>query len=297
MYSKQQLGYIRNEQRNNFKILINKQNENKKILNTSDILSSKDYKVTKHSNSGDSGELLLANNKKDKNEKYIIKHEYYDCACNEYMYSKIGNEMNIKIAPVKFLKIEDKEKIFKSDFVCAIKYYENSNHTNYNKILEDREKIINWQDYFKFLGMESLFLESDGIEVIQSDNYIYRIDTTAAFSLSHMQIEYLAYDFIHNGINVRDFAERTIMKLANCNKEKILSFWNNSKMFFIKYYGAEYLKYYLEPFYKFADFDENKILEWTRTITYFYPDIIGKYFNIYLKNIKIFANEFITNLL
>lgn len=293
MYSKQQLGYINNQQRRSFKILKKQENENKETLYSEDVLSSRDYMLKEYPNSGDSGSLFLASNKKNKTDKYILKHQYYDCACNEYMYSKIGNEMNIKIASVKLVKIEDKERFFKSDFVCGIKYYEDAKAINYNQILDNKDSIINWQDYFKFYGIASLFLESDGVEVIQSGNFIYRIDTTDAFSLSHMFIEYLAYDFVKDGINIRDFAKKNIMDLADCKKDTIFSSWNISKKIFEENYNKEYLKYYLEPFHMFAKFDENKIYEWSKNITYFYPDIVGEYFNLYLKNIKLFAGEFI----
>ena len=104
-----------------------------------------DFTFEKFSNSGDSGDLYLATNKYDCNDKYIIKHEYYDCACNEFMYSKIGNKMGIKIALVKLFVVNDKEKKFKSDFVCGIKYFEDCNHVHFDDIVKNKDNINNWK--------------------------------------------------------------------------------------------------------------------------------------------------------
>jgi hypothetical protein len=172
MYSEQQMGVIRNNERNNFKILKQKENSNRCISISEDILNTKDFVFEKYPHSGDSGQLLLARNKLDKQNKYIIKHEYYDCACNEYIYSKIGNQMGISIAPVKMFLITDKFKIFKSDFVCGVQYFEDCIHVGYKDIIENKNDIKNWRDYFKYYGLESLFFESDGIEVIKNNEFI-----------------------------------------------------------------------------------------------------------------------------
>jgi len=124
MYSKYAKSQIRNYERSSFRELKEKENKDRIIPISEDILYTSDFTLEKFSSSGDSGELFLATNKKNHDERYIIKHEYYDCACNEYMYSKIGNKMGIKIAPVKLFVVNDKEKKFKSDFVCGIKYLE-----------------------------------------------------------------------------------------------------------------------------------------------------------------------------
>lgn len=125
MYSKKEENQIRKFERESFRKLKEQENKNKKFPVHEDILYISDFTLEKFSNFGDSGDLYLATNKHNPDEKYILKHEYYDCACNEYMYSKIGNKMGIKIAQVKLFILNDKEKKFKSDFVCGIKYFEN----------------------------------------------------------------------------------------------------------------------------------------------------------------------------
>lgn len=286
MYSAQLLRIIRNKEREQFQKIKKIENINKNLNLLEDILDTKDFTFKKFNNSGDSGSLLIATAKNNKDERYIIKHEYYDCACNEYMYSKIGNEMGINISPVKLFLVTDKKKLFKSDFVCGIRYYENGKSVGYKYIEENKEDIYNWKDYFKFLGMEDLFFEGDGIEVIKENNLIYRIDTTDAFSLSHMFISYLGYEGKFKDIDIKSFAENNIIKLANIDEKNVISNWNITKSTFIKYYNIDYLQYYLEPFQSFLEIDYNKIEKWCDNICYFYPNIIGEYYKIYFKNIK-----------
>lgn len=288
MYSAQQKGMIKNIERNNFRELKKRENLNKNfnILSNKDILDTKNFTFQKFNHLGDSGNLQIATNKKNKEERYIVKHDYYDCACNEYMYSKIGNEMGIAIAPVKLFLITDKEKNFKSDFVCGVKYYNEGKTIGYKEIISNKNDISNWKDYFRFLGMESLFSESDGIEVIKEGNFIYRIDTTAAFSISHIYISYLAYDFEYQGATVREFVNKMIQKLANFNIENVIDSWKIEMDIFKRNYEMKYFEYYLEPFKLFLEIDEKKIEEWSKNVTYFYPDIIGEYYKTYFKNLK-----------
>lgn len=293
MYSVQQLGMIRNKEREQIRKIKEVENANKNIELLVDILNTKDFTFKKYYSGGDSGSLLLATNKKDKTEKYIVKHEYFDCACNEYIYSKIGNEMGIGIAPVKLFKITDKKKLFKSDFVCGIKYYEESERVGYKYIKEHKNEIENWKDYFKFKGMENLFLESDGIEVIKKDKFIYRIDTTSSFSLSHMYIEYLGYEGKFEEIDIGKFVIRNIMKLANFDENNMLKNWEISLKIFKEDANSQELQYYLEPFYKFLDVEDNKIQKWCDTICYFYPDVIGEFYKTYFKNTKKCIRKFI----
>lgn len=207
MYSKKEQNQIRNFERDNFSKLKQEENKNRNIPISDDILYISNFKLEKFTHYGDSGALYLATNKHNYNEKYILKHEYYDCACNEYMYSKIGNKMGIKIAPVKLFIIDDKKNRFKSDFVCGIKYLENCEHINFSYIEKNKSKIRNWQDFFRFYCLESLFEEDDGSEIVKYKDEIYRIDTTDAFTISNFSIYPLAYDY-NNGINIREFAKK-----------------------------------------------------------------------------------------
>ena len=283
---------IKKFQREEFKKLKKEENKNREIPTSNDILYISDFEIEKYSNLGDSGELLLATSKHNKEEKYIIKHEYYECACNEYMYSKFGNKMDIKIAPVKLFIIDDKVDKFKSDFVCGIKYFENSKHVIF-KDVENNKSINNWKDYIKMIALEALFDEDDGIEVLKYKDSIYRIDTQAAFRISEFAIYPLAYDYNKNGINLKEFAEKNIMRNSQRRSKYNLDMWHSRLESIKNHFGLKYLPYFFETFESIEKITDKDLEEWTNTLTYLYPNIIGEYFKNYIINLKTDAKEFL----
>ena len=296
MYSKKEINEIMNFERNSFRELKEIERKNKSIPISDDILYISNFTLKKFSDSGDSGNLYLATNKYNNNEKYILKHEYYDCACNEYMYSKIGNKMGINLPPVKLFVLDNKENKFKSDFVCGIKYLENCQHVSFNYIEKNKDSINNWQDYFKMLCLETLFDESDGIEVVKYNNLIYRLDTTAAFTISNIDIHSLAYDYNNNGINIREFANKSILNSAKRNTDSRINRWESNINFFLKKFDNKYLNYYLETYQLLENISDKDIEDWTNILTFFYSNIIGEYFKIYFSNLKLDVKVFLAKI-
>ena len=142
---------IRETERENFRILKEKENLKREFPNSDDFLLTSNFIFKEYKNCGDSGDLLLAINKNNSDEQYIIKHAYYDCACNEYMYSKIGNKMGIKIVPVKLFYVNSNKELFKSDFVCGIEYLKKAQIISYKDLENNKKSIINFNDYYRFL--------------------------------------------------------------------------------------------------------------------------------------------------
>lgn len=294
MNSNKEAAYIRNIERKSFQEWKLEENKNRSIPISPDILYISDFTLEKYANGGDSGDLYLAVNKHNPLEKYVLKHEYYDCACNEYMYSKIGNKMGIKVAPVKLFILDNKKKAFKSDFVCGIKYFEDCEHVNFDYIKKHKNDIDNWMDYFRMRSLESLFGEGDGIEVVKYHQELYRIDTTDAFNLSEYFIHLLAYNFSdENGKNIRKMTQREILLNAFGATTSRMDMWMIGLKSFLNLYGEEYLPYYLETFRLLWKVSEEDMEEWTYILTWFYPNVIGEYFKIYLINLKLDAEEFL----
>lgn len=296
MYSKNEENQIREYERNSFRQLKEQENKNRIIPISDDILYISDFTLERFANFGDSGDLYLATNKHNHNEKYILKHEYYDSACNEYMYSKIGNKMGIKIAPVKLFVLDDKEKKFKSDFVCGIKYLENCEHVNFNYIEKNKNNIDNWKDYFRMFCLELLFEEEDGIEVVKYNNEIYRLDTTAAFTISDFFIHPLAYDYNNNGINIKEFANKNILQMAKRNTDLRISRWESDMDHFLEKFGDKYFNYYLETYKLLEKVTDKDIEYWTNILTFFYPNVIGDYFKNYFNNLKLDVERFLVKM-
>lgn len=292
MYLKKEKNQISSFERDSFRKLKEQENKNRNILVSEDILYISDFTLEKFSNSGDSGDLYLATSKYSNSEKYILKHEYYDCACNEYMYSKIGNKMGVKVASVKLFILDNKQDKFKSDFVCGIKYLENCKHVNFNDIYKNKDNINNWEDYFRMFCLQCLFEESDGMEIVKYNNDIYRIDTTSSFTISNFDICSLAYDYKNNGINIREFANKNILKKASRNTDLRVNRWEYGMDYFVEKFGEKYLDYYLETFKLLEEVTEPYIENLINILTLLYPNIVGEYFKIYLSNLKLDVEKF-----
>ncbi|MGE5631825.1 MAG: hypothetical protein ACM3TR_12105 [Caulobacteraceae bacterium] len=104
--------------------LVNKEKENSaKILRSSDdIVNSNDYMFSqKHGieRVGDSGNLILGYSRTNKQDKYIIKHYFTDCACNEFIYSKLSNKIGVSVPIVKLMRVDkdDKNKYFYTEYI------------------------------------------------------------------------------------------------------------------------------------------------------------------------------------
>lgn len=293
MYNKVVEKRLKKLEKEYIKELKEKENINKKVEEVKDLIYTNNYTLKDYIHNGDSGTLYLAINKHDKTDKYLVKHYYRECACNEYMYSKIGNKLGINIPEVKLFIINDKEKKFNTSYACGIKYLDDSKRVYYKDIIENKDNISNWKDYFKIRGLESLLEESDDIEILLYKNLLYRIDNQASFSISDYYLGYLGYNFTYNNIDIKKWTEKKILEQARPNKENRFSMWNINQNNFIKYRGKKYLDYYLEPFRLLSTITDSDIEEWINTITYIYPDIIGEYYKKYLTNLKLDVEEFL----
>jgi len=263
------------------------------VLKTTDYIFSKDFEVNRE---GDSGQLLLATNKINKDEKYIVKHEYTDCACNEFVYYKLANFLGVKIPTTKLFEIpfDEKREYFKTEFVVGIEYI---NLVKEGFSFSDKNLANNWQDYFRYRALYDLFDEGDGVETILDDKgNLYRIDTTDAFRLGNFFLDYAGIDYIFEDVvDIKANIRKQIMQSLNYDE--------NPDRFIHKYtklcneYGKEYAKYYLEPFYKMQELPDDYVNDFLNTLCYFYADMVGDYFRNYIEKSKRICNNILKSLL
>ena len=68
-----------------------KENQGKPPITSPDVVQTADFVFSRIPHQeGDSGRLLLAKQKADRNNRYLVKHAYTDCACNEFIYTKLA---------------------------------------------------------------------------------------------------------------------------------------------------------------------------------------------------------------
>lgn len=307
--------------------MLNKQYENqeKAVILAEEIVNSKDYIFSKKhgiERLGDSGDLLLSFSKKNRSERYIIKHYYTDCACNEFMYCKIGELLDIKFPKVRLFILDENEKrkYFKTEYIIGIEYLNIiSEGVNFDYI--EQHEILNDTDFFKFRTLYSLFSESDSFEVVHaSDNYIYKIDNTDSFSISEQltasmgvieligkygkitndEDRFLIETFLERTLSEKDITEsyRTfILERVDHMAQSVhcINFeygFNHVK----EKYGKEYIQYYLQPLKDIQEISNDDINNIINTLCIIYPDFIGEYYKKYIEIAKKKAKLFLESL-
>ena len=247
-----------------------------------------DFKNTAFSKIGDSGKLLLAVNKFNKNEKYIVKHEYIDCACNEFMYSKLGQLLGVKYADTKFFNTltPPLNSLFTTEDVVGIEYLDIKNDKVNFGTLKDECKNI--EDYFKFLAISKLLLDEDSYEIVlDKKEYIYKIDNTATFCLSNYTLQSIYIDFSANIkgmiIDVEEFTKKQFEKKLEYYKLHNFSDYKDTLVHIRTNYDEKYVKYYLQPFQNLYNLKLSKIDNIINTLCYFYPDYVGDYYKKYIE--------------
>lgn len=301
--------------------LENKIYENRKKLysNLADVLNTVDYNFSKKhgiDRVGDSGELLLAYKRENRKERYIVKHYYGDCACNEYVYSKLAYAMDIKTPSVKLFNLSqgEKRRYFNTEYIGAIELLDiKKEGVSFEPL--SQEQVINWQDHLRFKTLYHLFSESDSFEVIQTtEDYIYKIDNSASFMISAIAenvglIESLGKtsydDFLlelwNKDVNTNVDELKRVVSQVFLNKLTHLKSSDSSVIFGLRFglesvkknYGIDFIRYYLEPLERIQDIPESYIDDFLNTLCYIYPDSLGNYYKEYIEICKVQASQFL----
>lgn len=247
-----------------------------------DIVQTADYVFSRiKREEGDSGSLLLATEKCNRKKQYLVKHAYPDCACNEFVYTKLAQAMGYCMADAVLFQIspDEKRSYFQTEYIIGEKYLNVIDPApTYERI---REQAVNWKHYFAFFALYGITCEGDGVEILLADdNKIYRVDTTDAFPLSARELDVAGINQQIGGSNPyletkkmllsRDLSQ--ILDVASCNRQ----------LEYCRKKAADCQPYFLEPFARLQDVPNGYIDNFLNTLCYFYPDYIGDYFKRYI---------------
>lgn len=234
---------------------------------------------------GDSGSLRIATRRANRAERYLVKHAYTDCACNEFVYTKLAQAMGYSMPNVVLFQLSPGETrpYFKTEYIIGERYLNvKSDDLSYEEI---KAQATNWKQYFSFHGLYAMTGESDGLEILLADDMqIYRVDTTDAFPLSVYQLDMAGVNRDLNGMNPYLLAKAQLLssdmsgilnrfdcdwQLNNCRKKV-----------------ANCQSLFLEPFTRIQEIQADYIDDFLNTLCYFYPDFIGDYFKRYLSALQ-----------
>lgn len=273
-----------------------KNNAIKPKLVTEDVLETADFifsPIRPFDRTGDSGNLLLAKRKVDRREQYLVKHEYCDCAANEFVYFKLASAMGLHIPESKLFHISEgeKRKYFKTGYTVGSRYLTLSDPAPSYELI--RSKAVNWEEYFSFKALYLLFLESDSFEVVLSDdNYIYRIDTTSSFNLGEWQLRNAGLDIDGPDGNIQELTRNILLDSLKEDYWKYISLqeWLDET---VEKYGEESRKGFLRPFYEIQNIQEVYIDDFLNTLCYFYPDFVGDCYKHFIKAAQKKSHDFL----
>lgn len=269
-----------------------RENQGKPPIISSDILQTADFvfsRIPEHE--GDSGGLLLAKGKTNKTERYLVKHAYTDCACNEFVYTKLAQAMECRMPEAVLFQLSPGEKrpYFKTEYIIGERYLNVTDPSpTYERV---REQAKNWGDFFAFYALYCMTGEGDGVEILLADdNMIYRVDTTDAFPISNLHLDVAGIDQQISGCNPstevkeqllsQDFS--AILNTSSCD-------WWLEKCAQI---DGESSPYFLAPFARIQEIPNDYIDDFLNTLCYFYPDFIGNYFKQYISALQKQCREY-----
>lgn len=181
------------------------------------------------------------------------------------------------------LSANEKRRYFKTEYIIGLQYLDLEIESP--TYAELREKALNWEEFFAFLGMYAMFREADSFETpLAKNGKIYRIDTTDAFPISMWQLNDAGINIDMEGKNPH------LMR-----KQQLLSsdFSNVLSQFVCDHYYVDSCKkdkaggqHFLEPFARIQEIHDDYIDSFLNTLCYFYPDFISDYFKRYISALQ-----------
>lgn len=279
-------------ERMNFKLL---ENIGKPRLDCSEVFLTTEFLFSPMNHQGDSGQLLIAKRKGTPAEKYLVKHEATDCACNEYVYNKLAKWLNIPVPDVVLFELPQNEK--RKHF--GTEYISGSRWINITNRCPTTEQLIGNDEYLKIWSrckaLEIMFSESDGIELVIDDHeQLYRVDTQASFNICFHWLDYLGFDIEIQGRNVHKFHQKQLESLLedwqsrNIVRELELTLQQLNQLS-----RRDCTSWFWEPFIQAQDIASGYVDSFLNVLCYFYPDCVGDYYRKYIKILQEKSAEYL----
>ncbi len=224
--------------------------------------------------------LLLAQNKRNAKERYLVKHCYTDCACNEFVYTKLAQEMGYSMPDAVLFRLGNDKALerFRTEYVIGERFLNVvEENPSYDVV---QETAVNREQYFAFYGLYAMTGEGDGVEILLADDKkIYRVDTTDAFPISNRFLDIAGVNFETDGINLNAETKRSLLSL-NFNKTMSRSNCDFCLKQCLKE-DPDCSRRFLEPFERIQQIPQDHIDGFLDTLCYFYPDYIGDFFKLF----------------
>lgn len=250
-------------------------------METTYILNTCDYNFTKYSDGGFSGRILLATPKKADLPKLLIKSDNPSSACNEFMYSRLGELLGIMLPKAYIMNVAPKDAHrFGSPYVVGIEFMDGMHSFT---LEEMRASELLRKEYAEQYALSALFYQDDRTQLtMRTDGHITGFDFTETFWLNDMSIytyqlsDDTLTDILSNRLHMA--AERTIFMLR-AGASTLNDHFNQPNT-------ALPADAYLVPMRSFLKLTDEQVVELTDALFEVYPVSIVVYFEEYVKTLK-----------
>ncbi len=137
---------------------------------------------------GMSGKLYIAEKISDSSDRYIVKHEELNSACNEYISKNLADKLGINFPRVILFELTraDRRNLFDTDNIVGIQYIEEKRPFSLSAIKNDKNAAAQWIMCHAFA---ELICNDDTIQcILAADTKLYLIDCSDAFRLSSVAL-------------------------------------------------------------------------------------------------------------
>ena len=243
-------------------------------------LRAEDFTFAPYKHEGDSGAMLLATAKSDPSIQYIVKSEYPEIACNEFMYHHVAAAVGLYTQDVWILSgLADR------NHAVAIRYVPNARKFTYDKADEESK-----QTYFKFKTLYAILNEDDSEEIYyDGQGRLFKLDNAASFNMSELAIRHAIN---YGNDELPEFVWKMLksgISLVQYEKYALLL------EIFKKYFGKEAVEIGYAFFEQFVSIDISKVESAAEALEKIYPFTITEYYpafvNVRVEACKRFISE------
>ena len=245
------------------------------------ILKTSDYSFAPYSDGGFSGKILLATPKKSALPKLLIKSHNPCSACNEFMYSRLAELLDIPSPKVYIMDVATKDaKLFGSPYVAGIEYMDGMHRFS----LEEMRSSPVWkQEYAWQYALAAMFDQDDRVQLtMRADGHITGFDFTESFWLT--DLGNTAFQLSDNQLT------DLLIPRLHAMVDHGMSYLSAGGSVVRSHHGlpddAPIPDDYLEPMRKLLTVTEDQVLELTDALHEVYPSSIPVYFEEYIKLLK-----------
>ncbi len=255
-------------------------------------LSTAEYRFSQMKRVGFSGQLYIAEPRKNNLPKLIIKHADPASACNEFMASRLAELLHIPVPRAYIMDVEPAQKrLFQTPYVVGCEYIEGLR--SFAKGDLQNSNVLQ-QEYADLYALAVMVEQEDITQMsITPEGHLIGIDFSETFFLSDMHhlILSLSEDSLEDliGRRLRNYLEKNFSLWANAGAKVLADHFGAGDV-------SDIHPLYLRSMKALLSITKEQIEELTDVLAEVYPMAIVVYFEEYIEILKKKITAYISGL-